>query len=583
MNMVKTLKENIDYWTTHSLEKVFPESKMPTYASKSIKLKGAGNETEDAQICIRLNGNINPVEVSFSFTDLVGKKGKIDAENMNGYWEWYVKVMKNPWMNILPWSRLKKAPAFFPDACLERKEVVVKRNWTQTLWLTIYIPSGTPAGRYTGIITLKCKYNGADQSHGEGRPLKKEEEIVVPITLDVWSFSLPSENTLHHTEWFYPDFLARSFRVNKWSEEHWALIKKVAEDMVKHHQNMIMTSFLVLVVVKKKEDGQYIYDFSRLDHWIDIFRKAGIKWIEGGFVAKRCAGWRSDFVFRRISLRDLQGKGIDDFSKKRMSEEEFIPHMEKFLKAVYSHLEEKYGLEYCIQHIADEPINANKESWVRISRLVKSWIPKEVKIIDAALSKKLGDLIDIRVPQIHHIKASEREEGSNLEKNLWSYVCMAPQGLHPNRFIDYKSIRNRIIFWISYSLKLEGFLHWGYNWWGSRNTSPWKDSTAGTLSRKIKSLPASDPFIVYPGQEIICSSIRWEVIRKGFEDHKLLSMLDKAAKNDGGKTKSGRRANEIIEMIRRKIAKSSRKYTKNSQELLSLREEIGDLLSKMLS
>ena len=64
-----------------------------------------------------------------------------------------------------------------------------------------------------------------------------------------------------------------------------------------------------------------------------------------------------------------------------MSEEDFILHIEKFLKSTYSHLEEKFGLENFIQHIADEPLDVNGESWMQISRLVKSWIPKEVKTI----------------------------------------------------------------------------------------------------------------------------------------------------------------------------------------------------------
>ena len=62
----------IDLWTTHSLDKVFPDSGKPPRASQSISLKAARNETEDAQVALRIPRDVEIAQASFSLPHLIG-------------------------------------------------------------------------------------------------------------------------------------------------------------------------------------------------------------------------------------------------------------------------------------------------------------------------------------------------------------------------------------------------------------------------------------------------------------------------------------------------------------------------------
>ena len=137
-----------------------------------------------------------------------------------------------------------------------------------------------------------------------------------------------------------------------------------------------------------------------------------------------------------------------------MDETDFATAMERYLKAIYAHLEERFGLERLMQHIADEPLAGNMDSWVAISEQVKSWLPEGIPNIDAVICEELIGKVDIRVPQLQEIKA---DAPAYPGEDLWSYTCLAPQGHHPNRFLDFESIRNRIIFWINFSRNLKGY------------------------------------------------------------------------------------------------------------------------------
>jgi hypothetical protein len=546
---------DVQLWTTHSLDKIFPESQRPPLAATSISLKAARNETEDAQVALRIPRGTEIRQARFSLPNLTGPNGdKIAKRHLSAAWIWPVYVLNNPPANDDPASYLRKAPAFFPDAFLEEQVIAIRDEWTQGLWVSVTVPKGTPAGRYSGALAIDLLGKAGETQRFE-----------VPVDIEVWPFTLPDEFHLHHTEWFSPRVIADYYRLEPWSEEHW------------------QTPFSGLVTVTQTKSGPLKYDFAKLDRWAKTFRKAGVDWIEGGHVAGRADGFESDIVWNRFPVYDAAGKRIDT-SRAKLSEEEFEPYVEGLLKAVHAHLKERRWAARYAQHIADEPIPQNEASWKAIARKVRQWLPG-VPTIDAVMSEGLGDLVDWRVPQIQHVGPdAPRAEG----EELWSYVCLAPQGHYPNRFLDYPSIRNRIIFWLSWSLGLKGFLHWGYAFWirwqgvpVDVRLSPWLDATGASIYCQDRTpLPAGDPHIVYPGEHSICSSIRWEAIRKGFEDFEYLYLLDQAVGSAGGKNRrAASAAKKLLERVRADIAPDPLNHTRDDHALLAAREEAGNLLA----
>jgi len=573
----------IEHWTTHSLDKVFPESEKPPAAAAEIRLKAARNETEDAQVALRLPRGVEVDRAAFRLGALRGPGGaEIPPEAQSAHWEWFIYVTHNPPQNRDPATYLRRAPAFFPDAFLEEPEIRIRDEWTQPLWYSVRVPRDAPPGRYEGALDIELDVRDGDRVR-----------IRVPVELDVWPFELPERFHLHHTEWFWPEAFVYTHGVKLWSEEHWGWIEKVAADMGAHKQDMILTRFTPwggreserpsLVEMTRRRDGSFSFDFSRLDRWVETFKTAGVDWIEGGHVARRLGGWESQIAFKRFPVRE-EGGGFVNTSREAMSDEEFEPLLEALLKAVYAHLRKRgWHLKY-VQHVSDEPIPQNLESWKRCASRVREWLPG-VPRIDAVETEGLDGYCELRVPQIHRITAP-----STLREpeQLWSYVCLSPQGIYPNRFLDYASIRNRIIFWLSWTLGLKGFLHWGYNAWRAWTgvpapipISPWTDATGGSIYCQDRNpLPAGDPHIVYPGRTSVCSSIRWEVVRKGMEDYEYLWLLDdlaKAAANDAAK----RRAEDLLERVRDEVAPDPATHTRDERLLLSIRREVGEAISEL--
>jgi len=565
----REVEKAMELWVTHSLDKVFPDSRRPPRAVEQIALRAARNETEDAQIAVHVPRGHEVAQARYSLSDLTGPRGaRIGRRNISARWIWHTYVLANPPENKDPSSYLRKAPAFFPDAFLEQETIPIRDEWTQPLWISVKVPKGTPPGEYRGEIGLELVgTNGEKWSHS------------VPITVSVWPFTLPDRQHLHHTEWHYPDLLAAWYHVEPWSEAHWKWLEKVAQDMAAHKQDMICTDWFDLVRVTRKADGKFTYDFSMLDRWVKMHRKVGIDWIEGGHLAHRKGAWDSPIVWHRFPVYDARGRRIDT---SRLPDEKFEPYMEGLLKAVYRHLKQRGWHKQFVQHVADEPIPENEDSWCRCAAKVKEWLPG-VPRIDAVMSQGLTGYVDIRVPQIQH---TGPDVPRNPNETLWSYVCLAPQGQYPNRFLDYPSLRNRIIFWLSWSLGLKGFLHWGYNYWGTWRglpeevvVSPWTDATGGSVYITTgMPLPAGDAFLVYPGREGICSSLRWEVIRKGFEDYEYLYLLEGAAE---GRSKAAAAARRLLRRVKKDLAPDPLNHTRSDADLLGARREAGDLLAKL--
>src|SRR5690606_38890715 len=96
-----------------------------------------------------------------------------------------------------------------------------------------------------------------------------------------------------------------------------------------------------------------------------------------------------------------------------------------------------------------------------------------------------------------------------------------------NRFFSLPSVRNRIIGVQLYKFGIQGFLHWGFNFWYSQYSvkaiDPFRVTDAGGA------FPSGDAFVVYPGPEGPLDSIRWEVFREALQDMRALELLEQLA------------------------------------------------------
>jgi hypothetical protein len=111
-------------------------------------------------------------------------------------------------------------------------------------------------------------------------------------------------------------------------------------------------------------------------------------------------------------------------------------------------------------------------------------------------------------------------------KDLWAYYCNS-QGIKvANRFMAMPSYRNRILGQQLYKSDVEGFLHWGFNFWftqfSTKVINPYAETSAGGAFQ------SGDAFVVYPldeDGEVVCS-LRLYVLNEGFQDMRALKLLE---------------------------------------------------------
>ena len=84
--------------------------------------------------------------------------------------------------------------------------------------------------------------------------------------------------------------------------------------------------------------------------------------------------------------------------------------------------------------------------------------------------------------------------------------------------------RTRILGCQLYQTNVNGFLHWGFNFYNSALSyfviNPYSVTNVGGA------FPPGDGFIVYPNGDGVNLSMRSEIIAMGFEDYDLLCMLE---------------------------------------------------------
>ena len=153
----------------------------------------------------------------------------------------------------------------------------VQGQW-RSLWFKVALPADVPAGVHDIAVTLSA--TSAEGKKCRVRNVFKLE--VIPLTLP--------EQTLTFTNWFHADCIASFYKFEVFSEEHWHALENFFKSAAAHGVNLLLTPLftlpldtgvglerptcqLVKVFCRK---GEYSFDFSLLDRWVDLARRCGI-------------------------------------------------------------------------------------------------------------------------------------------------------------------------------------------------------------------------------------------------------------------------------------------------------------------
>ena len=398
------------------------------------------------------------------------------------------------------------------------------------------------------------------------------------ITVELIDAVLP-EQTLIMTQWFHADCLANYYDVDVWSEKHWKIVENFARVAHKNGINMLLTptftppldtniggerltTQLVDVTVT---GGKYSFGFDKLDRWVDMCDRIGIKYFE---IAHLFTQWGAKHAPKVMATVDGEYKRIFGWETDAQADE-YVSFLRQFLTAFLAHMKKNGNDKRCYFHISDEPVKEQIESYCKAKASIADLLDGYVTM-DALSDYPFFEqgIVTTPISNINSI-ASFVDKGI---PNLWAYYCCGECSRVSNRLIAMPSCRNRSIGMQLYKYDIVGFLQWGYNFYSNQGSSDTVDPyTNGSGDSWV---PSGDTLSVYPGfKGTALESIRLAVFHHALEDMRAMQLAETLYSKE-----------EVLREIEEIFGEELTFYTcaKNAQTMLKIRERINEMIKAKL-
>ena len=400
-------------------------------------------------------------------------------------------------------------PGLAPEPLFPEQSVTVGVRETHAFFVTLTIPVDVTPGEYP--ITLRLTTD-------------KGDEQTLTAHVHVHRAVQPRRQNFPVTHWFYLDSLFDWYKVEPFEERFWTIVEAYLKNLTTHLQDVVYVSWLTpplsgehrpqqLVGIQKDGD-KYTFDWTHVRRWVNAARDAGLEYFEWAHIFTQWGVRCGTRIFaghgetNELLLPSDTGATSPDF---RNFLSQLLPELHRFL------LEENI-LENSFFHVSDEPYKNDIPAYRAAREMLRELAPW-MQVMDATSDTEIAqdNLMDIAIPEIsswHKFKAA------NIDS--WCYFCCYPRGTFLNRFMDTPLAKLRMSGWLFYRTRVQGFLHWGYNYWYRDNTTELIDPFALSDAGLWPVWPCGDPFIVYPGVDGPIDGLRWEVFTESLQDYALL-------------------------------------------------------------
>ena len=354
----------------------------------------------------------------------------------------------------------------------------------------------------------------------------------VTLTVDVIGALLPKQ-TLMYTNWFHCDCLCDTYGVEPFSERFWEIFANYVEKATLNGMNTLLTPcftppldtpvgeerMTVQLVDVTVTNGEYSFDFSKLSRFMDIAMENGIQYFEHSHFFTQ---WGAKSAPKVMATVDGKYKRIFGWDTVAWGKR-YKAFLQAYIKALLAFLKARGLDKRFIYHVSDEPEPKYHADYRRAKAGIGSMLDDYI-VCDALSHYEFYEDGTVTTPVVvtYHL-----DDFYGKAKNLWGYYTggSASRG-RPNRKLNNSGERNRMFGVQMYMYELEGFLHWGYNYW------------YGVLSQSMMD-PRTDPgifsggcpgsaFIVYPAADGEClQSIRQKVFYEAVNDMRALKALEK--------------------------------------------------------
>ena len=413
-------------------------------------------------------------------------------------------------------------PGLLPDVLypLKKQKYATQPYSLVNFLYTAELPEELEPGKYPVCITLMGTEDGVAAK--------------VRVVIEVVDAVLPKSD-LRYTQWFHCDSIASHFGVKMQSERHWKLMEKFIATAAHTGVNMLLTPIFTppldtaigtyrrtmqLVDIEKK-DEIYTFGFEKLERWVALCKKYGIRYYEMAHLFTQWGACATPKIEAKVDGKQKRIFGWDVPS----NAPEYAAFLRQFLPALVAELEKLGIKENTYFHISDEPVKGEtRPDYVNYAygkELVKPLI-SGCRLMDALSHVDFFDagMVECPVPNNYSVDLF-------LERQLperWCYYCCG-QGLDvSNRFIAMPSFRTRVMGLQLYMHDMDGFLQWGFNFYFSRHSEFPIDPYQITDGNHA--WPSGDPFTVYPYENGAIESLRAVAFYEGLQDRMLLKTLE---------------------------------------------------------
>ncbi|WP_316819161.1 DUF4091 domain-containing protein [Pedobacter nyackensis] len=470
------------------------------------------------QLLVWANKSLNNISVELS--DLKDKQGHlIKKENITTGFVKY--VITDEFRNGCGYRKAEDFDSSYVADIIdtETKAVLLNKNNTQPIWLSIKVPANATAGSYKGTVKIKG-----------------DKDYTLPITVEVLGKTLPNPNKWQYDLdlWQHPVAISRVHNVPMWSTEHFSLMKKYYVMLANAGQKTITASIVnepwghqtyddypSLIKWTKKADGTWKYDYSLFDKYIAFVMDCGIT---ERINCYSMVPWKIAFTY------------YDEKSQKEAVFTDAIgtPSYNVFWKTMLvdftRHLKQKgwFGKTYIAMD--ERPMEAMKAVIKLLKETDKNWKialageyhPEIEQDIDVYCIASKWDF-----PAATLQKRQQQGKGST-----WYTCCTEP---YPNGFTFSSPAEGVWIGWYTAAKNMDGYLRWAFNSW---TKNPLEDS-------RFTAWPAGDTYQVYPGP---LSSVRFEKLIEGAQDFEKIRYL-RAVYTKNKQTKELNELNKALEVF----------------------------------
>lgn len=472
----------LDIRIIHPLEKVFLDAAPQESAAQSV-FSGFQNESISFQIAVCRRDHAQRLAVRACVDSPLGDQVTLRSVR-------HVPVVM-PTAPGADDNYLRKTPGLYPDLLRNEDFMQLQSCCWHTYWVEV-TPNGTAPGEYPVTVYF------SDRDTGETLGAAAAVVRILPG-------ELPAQKLIR-TSWFHSDCLAQHYNVPVFSEEYWKIVERFMETAVRRGHNMILTPLFTppldtavggerptvqLVDVTVRDDG-YTFDFGNLVRWVDIAKRAGMRYFEMSHLFTQWGARHAPKIMATVKGEYKRIFGWETDAQSR----EYADFLGAFLPALMLELRALGIKDHTYFHISDEPNESMIADYTAARDLVRPYV-EGCPIIDALSSidfYKTGAVLK-PIPAFNHLQPFLDEE----VPGLWTYYCCGQFKDTVNQFLAMPGARTRMLGVLLYYFNIEGFLQWGYNFYNSQRSLHRIDPYATTDADGV--FPAGDPFLVYPGMD----------------------------------------------------------------------------------